>query len=241
MTRFVESQIGPEYVKEEAFDIRKAIDESSPSTPIFFTLFPGVDPTRWVEEHAKNVANKEFLNISMGQGQEDRAENSVHEFSERGGWIFLQNIHLMQAWLPRLERTLEQAADGSNADFRCFLSAEPPPLPHFKTIPESLLQSCITIMNEAPADLKSNLRRAWSLFDEDRIASNERPMEYKSTLFALSFFHALVLGRRKFGQQGWSRKYSFNTGDLTICADIAASYIGSHAQVQFFIPRVVML
>ena len=108
LTRFVESNIGAEYIRQPSFDIRKAIDESSPSTPIFFTLFPGVDPTRWVEEHAKNVANKEFLNISMGQGQEDRAENSVHEFSERGGWIFLQNIHLMQAWLPRLEHTLEQ-------------------------------------------------------------------------------------------------------------------------------------
>ena len=80
LTRFVESQIGAEYIQQPSFDIRKAIDESSPSTPIFFTLFPGVDPTRWVEEHAKNVANKEFLNISMGQGQEDRAENSVHEF-----------------------------------------------------------------------------------------------------------------------------------------------------------------
>ena len=111
LTRFGESNIGAEYIRQPSFDIRKAIDESSPSTPIFFTLFPGVDPTRWVEEHAKNVANKEFLNISMGQGQEDRAENSVHEFSERGGWIFLQNIHLMQAWLPRLEHTLEQVRD----------------------------------------------------------------------------------------------------------------------------------
>ena len=231
LARFVEAQMGSQYVQQPAFDIRKAIDESSPSTPIFFTLFPGVDPTLWVEEYAKSTAGKEFLNISMGQGQEERAEKSVHEFSERGGWLFLQNIHLMQSWLPRLERTLEEAADGSHADFRCFLSAEPPPLPHYKTIPESLLQSCIKVMNEAPADLKSNLRRSWSLFDEDRIASSERPMEYKATLFALSFFHALVLGRRKFGQQGWSRPYSFNTGDLSICADIAGSYIGSHAQV----------
>merc|ERR1712166_378461 len=228
LSKFVENQIGPEYTSQPPFDIRKAINESSPSTPIFFTLFPGVDPTRWVEDYAKNIANKEFLNISMGQGQEERAETSVHEFSERGGWIFLQNIHLMQAWLPRLEHTLEEAADGSHLDFRCFLSAEPPPLPHFKTIPESLLQSCIKVMNEAPADLKSNLRRAWSLFDEEKIASSERPMEFKSALFALCFFHSLILGRRKFGQQGWSRKYSFNTGDLSICADVCFSYIANN-------------
>ncbi len=86
-------------------------------------------------------------------------------------------------------------------------------------------------MNEAPADLKSNLRRAWSTFDETIINSSEKPSEFKACLFALSFFHAIVLGRRKFGQQGWSRKYSFNTGDLTICADICSQYINSHLEV----------
>ena len=116
LSKFVENQIGPEYTSQPPFDIRKAINESSPSTPIFFTLFPGVDPTRWVEDYAKNIANKEFLNISMGQGQEERAETSVHEFSERGGWIFLQNIHLMQAWLPRLEHTLEEAGTRSKIE-----------------------------------------------------------------------------------------------------------------------------
>ena len=116
LSKFVENQIGPEYTSQPPFDIRKAINESSPSTPIFFTLFPGVDPTRWVEDYAKNIANKEFLNISMGQGQEERAETSVHEFSERGGWIFLQNIHLMQAWLPRLEHTLEEAGTCSKIE-----------------------------------------------------------------------------------------------------------------------------
>merc|ERR1719492_115003 len=33
-------------------------------------------------------------------------------------------------------------------------------------------------------------------------------------------FHALILGRRKFGSQGWSKFYSFNDGDLTICGEI---------------------
>ena len=34
-----------------------------------------------------------------------------------------------------------------------------------------------------------------------------------------------MLGRRKFGQQGWSRSYSFNTGDLRICADVCETYV----------------
>ena len=42
-------------------------------------------------------------------------------------------------------------------------------------------------------------------------------------LFALCFFHALALGRRKFGFQGFSRQYPFNNGDITVCAKVMAS------------------
>ena len=49
-------------------------NESNNNTPIFFVLFPGVDPTPQVEAIAKeydiSIANGRFINISMGQGQE---------------------------------------------------------------------------------------------------------------------------------------------------------------------------
>jgi dynein heavy chain len=38
----------------------------------------------------------------------------------------------------------------------------------------------------------------------------------------------LVLGRKKFGSQGWSRIYSFNDGDLTICADVLYNYLSKY-------------
>lgn len=33
-----------------------------------------------------------------------------------------------------------------------------------------------------------------------------------------------MLGRRRFGQQGWSQAYKFSTEDLTLCANILQSY-----------------
>jgi dynein heavy chain, axonemal len=172
-----------------------------------------------------------FMNISMGQGQEERAELTLKTFSEQGGWVFLQNVHLMPGWLARLERTLEVCAANAHKDFRCFISAEPPPMPHWKTIPESLLQSCIKVANEAPADVKSNFRRAWANFSQEKIDASPKPTEFKACLFTICFFHSLILGRRKFGQQGWSRKYSFNTGDLSICADVCFSYIANNDSI----------
>lgn len=35
----------------------------------------------------------------MGQGQEEPAKKSLFECAEKGHWIMLQNVHLMQSWL----------------------------------------------------------------------------------------------------------------------------------------------
>lgn len=39
--------------------------------------------------------------------------------------MFLDNLHLMQGWIPRLERKLEIAAESAHPGFQCFFSAEP--------------------------------------------------------------------------------------------------------------------
>jgi dynein heavy chain, axonemal len=234
ISKYIGASLGNVFISQPPFDMNSAYQESSPATPIFFTLFPGVDPTSWVEMYGEKLGimkSGKYQNISMGQGQEQRAEIAIKEYSEGGGWIFLQNVHLMTEWLPSMERALEKAAESAHQDFRCFISAEPPPLPHMKILPESLLQSCIKVMNEAPADLKSNLQRAWANFSEELVNGCSKPKEFKSSLFTLCFFHSVVLGRRKFGQQGWSSKYSFNTGDLMICASVCQSYISGNETV----------
>lgn len=46
-------------------------------------------------------------------------------------------------------------------------------------------------------------------------------------------FHSLILGRRKFGSQGWSKHYNFNDGDLTICADVLQNYLRKYEQIPY--------
>ena len=53
-------------------------------------------------------ANAKFINLSMGQGQEQVALNHLGQAAKEGRWVFLQNIHLMQSWLKDLERELEK-------------------------------------------------------------------------------------------------------------------------------------
>lgn len=72
LTMFIEKNMGVDYVEQPPFDMQETYDESSQFTPIFFVLFPGVDPTPQVENIGKkydiSIANGKFINISMGQG-----------------------------------------------------------------------------------------------------------------------------------------------------------------------------
>ena len=49
--------------------------------------------------------------------------------------------------------------------------------PLWDLIPEPILQRCIKVADEAPADLKSNLRRAYSKFSQDSIEECKKPKE----------------------------------------------------------------
>ena len=114
-----------------------------------FVLFPGVDPTRQVEELGATMGftplNGKLVNLSMGQGQEGPAEAAIARLADTGGWVVLQNLHLMQTWLPTFTTMLEQVVQRAHSSFRCFITAEAPPLAEMQTLPESLLQSCIKV------------------------------------------------------------------------------------------------
>lgn len=58
-----------------------------------------------------------------------------------------------------------------------------------------------------------------------------RENEFKSIMFALCYFHAVVAERRKFGPQGWNRSYPFNTGDLTISINVLYNYLEANPKV----------
>lgn len=54
--------------------------------------------------------------------------------------------------------------------------------------------------------------RAWTYFSREEI--DEKDGKVKSILFALCFFHSVLLERRRFGAKGWNMMYPFSIGDL---------------------------
>ena len=226
---FIEEKLGSKYVKYSAVPLEESFKESSPATPIFFILSPGVDPLKDVETLGKKLgytrANGNFHNISLGQGQESVAEEAMNVASKEGHWVVLENIHLVKLWLPSLEKEIEKLIEGAHEEYRLFLSSDPAPTPESHIIPSNILESSIKITNEPPTGIYSNLHKALDNFNQDTLEMCSKETEFKSILFSLCYFHAVVAERRKFGAPGWNRVYPFNTGDLMISMNVLYNYL----------------
>merc|ERR1712223_1965687 len=115
--------------------------------------------------------------------------------------------------------------------YRLFLSADPAPSPAQHIIPQTILESSIKITNEPPTGIFANLHKALDNFNQDTLEMCSKEAEFKSILFSLSYFHAVVAERRKFGPQGWNKKYPFNTGDLMISMNVLYNYLEANNRV----------
>ncbi|XP_077110730.1 dynein axonemal heavy chain 9 isoform X2 [Ranitomeya variabilis] len=234
---FVEAKLGSKYVVGRSLDFAASYEESGPSTPMFFILSPGVDPLKDVEKQGRKLGytfdNRNLHNVSLGQGQEVVAEQALDLAGREGHWVILQNIHLVAKWLSTLEKKLEHHSEGSHPNFRVFISAEPAGSPEGHIIPQGILENSIKITNEPPTGMHANLHKALDNFNQDTLEMCARETEFKSILFALCYFHAVVAERRKFGPQGWNRSYPFNTGDLTISVNVLYNYLEANAKVPY--------
>ncbi|XP_053294795.1 dynein axonemal heavy chain 11 [Pleuronectes platessa] len=232
---FVEEKLSVKYTEGRKTEFAKSFRESGPASPVFFILSPGVDPLKDVESLGRKLGFTIDLgklhNVSLGQGQEAVAEVAMEKAAKEGHWVILQNIHLVGRWLGSLEKLLERCCTDSHPDYRVFMSAEPAPIPQEHIIPQGILENAIKITNEPPTGMHANLHSALDNFDQDILDQCSREQEFKTILFSLCYFHACVAERRKFGPQGWNRKYPFNTGDLTISVNVLYNYLEANAQV----------
>ncbi|CAK8695850.1 unnamed protein product [Clavelina lepadiformis] len=232
---FVEEKLGAKYIENRQVEFSKSYEESGPETPIFFVLSPGVNPLKDVEaigiKLGFTIDNKNFHNVSLGQGQEIVAEQALDLAAKEGHWVVLQNVHLVAKWLSTLEKKIEKYSVGSHPNYRVFISAEPAATRESHIIPQGILESSIKITNEPPTGMQANLHKALDNFTQETLEMCSREMEFKSLLQSLCYFHAVLSERKKFGPQGWNRPYPFNVGDLTISVNVLYNYLEANSKV----------
>ncbi|XP_071996145.1 dynein axonemal heavy chain 14 isoform X2 [Engystomops pustulosus] len=233
--KFILEQMGAEYVHSRPINMKQALEESSPSTPIIFLLSAGSDPTGQLERLALEVhgSTLHLDMISLGRGQGVKAEEIITKARRlKGHWVFLQNCHLAASFMPRLREIVDgfEQQDGSmDPHFRLWLSSKPD-----ESFPVSILQKGLKMAVEPPVGLKGKLLETFdsSGLITEKIFHKEdgRPL-WKRLLFSLCLFHAVINERRKYGALGWNIPYDFTISDLEVSVQMLDTLTDNHREI----------
>jgi len=156
--------------------------------------------------------------MALGQGMGDKAKSMIESGAIRGHWVMLQNCHLLTSWLKKLEAIIE-GLNKSDKQFRLWLTTNP-----IETFPLGILQRSIKVVTEPPDGLAANIKSAYNKLSEDILEECPK-QEYKSMIYVLSFFHATIQERKKFGKIGWNVNYDFNDSDYRISLNLISLYL----------------
>jgi dynein heavy chain len=225
-TSFIVNNLSQQFVEPPPLDMNAVLADSISRTPLIFVLSPGVDPTKMLLDLAerKNMSSR-FHSLSLGQGQAPIAERMIAEGRKLGHWVFLANCHLSLSWMPALSKLVELLeTEPPHPDFRLWLSSSPNP-----QFPISILQAGIKITTEPPKGIKANMKRLYATLTEQTFESCRASSKYKKLMFCLSFFHSVLIERRKFQMLGWNIIYGFNDADYEVSENLLRIYLDEYA------------
>lgn len=131
--------------------------------------------------------------------------------------------------MPELEKIMELQNEAEmHPEYRLWLTSMPS-----RTFPVPVLQNGIKLTNEPPKGLKANLKRTFNEVTEEDYDSCSKPREYKKLLFALGYFHAVILERRKYGAIGWNIPYEWMNSDFVTSKTQLKMYLDEQPETPY--------
>ncbi|KAL4466850.1 hypothetical protein ABPG74_010447 [Tetrahymena malaccensis] len=240
MTYYVEQSLGSKFSSNNAAVMEEVYKDTDYKTPLIFILSQGADPLLNLLRFAKDmkISSEKLVVISLGQGQGPIAQKAIENGLKNGGWVVLQNCHLGKSFMPKLEELIagfNNEDQEFNTEFRLFLTSMP-----CDYFPISILQNGVKLTNEPPKGIKSNIQKSYAELSEERFESCTKEKPWKKLLYSISFFHAIIQERRKFGPLGWNIRYEFNDSDLDTSITILRDMLEVNEEIPWDALRYVI-
>jgi len=209
--QFIEATLQDKaYVDPVTNSYESIFQSASPNQPVLFLLSSGADPTADVDELARKK-RRAIHKVSLGEGQEKKAEALINESYEKGSWVLLQNCHLGMKFMAQLDNFLldEDFIAKAEPDFRIWMSCEPR-----DGFPLGLLQKAVKVTNEPPKGVRAGLLRTFSTIVNPEFLEKIDHPNWRTLTYGVCFLHSIVIERKKFGALGWCVPYEYNNSDL---------------------------
>lgn len=87
------------------------------------------------------------------------------------------------------------------------------------------------VVTEPPNGLKLNIRSSYYKLTDEALQDCTHD-SFKSLVYVLAFFHAVVQERGKYGKIGWNVKYDFNESDFRVSMTILRTYLNKTASAK---------
>lgn len=116
-----------------------------------FVAQSGTDPGREISRIAQSLAKSDLVSISLGRGQDQRAEEAISSGKLEGKWIILHNCHLSPSFMAVLERKVFESTE-CDKHYRLWLTTLPTP-----AFPPNVLQDSVKLAWELPKGIKQNM------------------------------------------------------------------------------------
>lgn len=113
-----------------------------------------------------------------------------------------------------------------NPDFRLYLTSMPADY-----FPVSVLQNGVKLTTEPPRGMRANLKRTYQNLSDTFLTDCKKAEAWKKLVFGLSFFHAILQERRKFGPLGWNIRYDFNDSDLETSTTMLKIFLDEQEEI----------
>ncbi|XP_054720078.1 dynein axonemal heavy chain 2-like [Uloborus diversus] len=227
---FIKNIMGERFLAYPHSSFSDIVKDSVAQRPLVVIAVSGdIDPAVVISELAKEfqMQNK-YQSMALSRGDEYKAAQLIIDSAKMGHWLFIHNCEVLPAFMLALEKTINKLnVIKVHPDFRLWLGTHPN-----SPFPSSILQNSVVITLESPQGIRDNMLNVYNYVQNTESYRNcENQSTYKSLLFSLSFFHSLVLERKKFHSLGWNAEYNFSFADFKMSENILRFYADKYKEI----------